>query len=263
MTTPDQFVTIAPPDPTPTTQLLLPLTWRDRWELRLRIWADWIVRNQLALALIIVLSLALGAALTLRQPAEAGARSRAQLAAPTPPLAVPTAATGPVLPVRLIAYDAPGGAALGDLQAGWPYAVIAQAHGGAWLQIDAGSGPVWVEASAWGEAPIVRAAALADLTPPTPVPPPTPAPRPAIVYVQAPAPGAPPAQPAPPQPTEAPAWHPPFVSGYDPAAAAPVVPVVPAGPDCPLVLSPERLEACLAGEPLVPPAPPPPSKNRP
>jgi hypothetical protein len=77
------------------------------------------------------------------------------------------APAGPVLPVALTVYDAPGGAVLGDVEAGRGYAVVAQAHGGAWLQLEvAGSGRVWAEASAWGSEPIVRPAVVEDLTPP-------------------------------------------------------------------------------------------------
>lgn len=258
MTTTEHFVHIAPAAPPPdaapapsathaTTTLLPPLSWRQQLTLAWRIWRDRVARSWLALLVGALLAGGAGLLATAQAPV-AGPATRAP--APTPPLAVPTGApaapapAGPLLPVALVAYAAPGGVGLGALPAGVPYAVLAQAHAGAWLQIDAGSGPVWVEAAAWGGAPVVRPAALQDLTPPTPVPPPPPAPRPQIVYVASGDPGR--GQPAPqlaPTPAElapiveAPAWHPPYASGYDPAR-----------PDCPLVLSPERLAACQRGE---------------
>lgn len=255
----DHFVTIArgpaetrplpaeEPAPTPApdaeqrpTHRLPALTWRQQFAVTRRIWADRLVRGWPALlagatlaALLLLASLA---------PRLAATPAAAAPPAPTPPLAVPTATRPavPVLPVALIAYDAPAGRRLGDLSAGLAYTVLAQAEGGAWLQLDAGSGPVWVEAAAWGEAPIVRAAALADLTPPTPIPPTAVVlpPRVEVVYVAAPtAPPAPPAEltPLP----EAPGWHPPMAAGYDPGASA----------ECPLILAPERLAACQAGRP--------------
>lgn len=154
-------------------------------------------------------------------------------AAPTPPLVAPSA--GPALPAGLVAYDAPGGAALGLLPGGVSYRVLAQAHGGAWLQVEAGHGPVWIEA----QSGMLRPAALADLTPPTPVP--TPAIQ--IVYVERPVIVAAPA----PAPAAALTEQPPADWPGVPFVLDP--PPAPAAPDCPLVLSPARLEACLAGEP--------------
>lgn len=239
----------------PTTTRLPALTWREELALAWRIWSDRAVRSWPALALAAVLALALAAALL--RPAAGGAEVRTAPMAPTPPIVLPTAPVepaGPVLPVALVAYEEPGGRQLGELAAGRAYTVLAQAHGGAWLQIDAGSGPVWVEVSSWGQAAVVRPAALADLTPPTPVPTPEPPAPPQIVYVAAPPQPQRQAAPAPQVVAstvvvpadlvpveEAPGWHPPFASGHNPAGGA--------GNDCPLVLSPAELEQCLAGQP--------------
>jgi hypothetical protein len=141
-------------------------------------------------ALALVLAVALVAALGARSPSAVA--SAATKAAPTPPLAVivPTAAILPdlptadgqrypvgALPVALIAYDAPGGATIGAVEAGRAYRVIAQAEGGDWLQIAVSvGGQVWVRAADFGTSTIVRVAQLRDLTPPTPQP--TPAPPP-------------------------------------------------------------------------------------
>jgi hypothetical protein len=77
------------------------------------------------------------------------------------PTAVPS---GPVLPRAAVAYAAPGGLVLGALDQGRAYVPLAR-YGGAWLHIDAGSGPVWVLAS---EAGLPVDAALADLEPTQP-----------------------------------------------------------------------------------------------
>lgn len=218
------------------THRLPPLTLSQQFAVQRRIWADRLVRGWPALlagaalaALLLLVSLA---------PRLVATPAAAAPPAPTPPLAVPTAApAGPTLPVTLAAYDAPAGRQLGELRAGLAYTVLAQAQAGAWLQLDAGSGPVWVEAAAWGASPVVRPAALADLTPPTPIPPtavPLP-PRVEVIYVAAPT-AASVAELTP----EAPGWHPPMAAGYNPAEGT---------SDCPLVLSPERLAACQAGRP--------------
>jgi hypothetical protein len=75
---------------------------------------------------------------------------------------LPTAQlTGPVLPRAAVAYAAPGGLVLGGLEPGRSYVPLAR-YGASWLQVDAGSGPVWVLAS---EAGLTIDAALADLQP--------------------------------------------------------------------------------------------------
>jgi hypothetical protein len=85
------------------------------------------------------------------------------LATPTPALAVLPTATpaGPVLPRAAVAYAAPGGLVLGGLEPGRPYLVLAR-YGASWLQVDAGSGPVWLDAAAAG---LTVDAQLADLEP--------------------------------------------------------------------------------------------------
>lgn len=117
------------------------------------------------------------------------------IATPTPslprlPAPAAPAPAGPTLPRATVAYAAPGGAVLGGLEPGRAYAVLAR-YGAAWLQIDAGSGPVWVAAS---DAGLTVDAALADLAPP-PAPQVVvverPAPAPQVVSVQQPAPAAP------------------------------------------------------------------------
>jgi hypothetical protein len=93
----------------------------------------------------------------LRQAAAASGRAKQ---------ACGVATIGWQLPVSLTVYDAPAGNALGDVEAGRAYAVVAQAHSGAWMQLDVeGSGLVWAEAAAWGEHAIVRPAVLPDVTP--------------------------------------------------------------------------------------------------
>lgn len=134
----------------------------------------------------------------------------------TPTLApLPVASRSTGLPRAATAYDEPDGRVLGALDEGRGYTVLAR-FGSEWLQLDAGSGPVWVRAR---EAGLSVNAALADLTPPA-VPAVVyverPAPAPSVVYVQpAPAPESAPAsvdlqvlnqqQIAPPLPGQAPA----------------------------------------------------------
>jgi hypothetical protein len=85
------------------------------------------------------------------------------LATPTPALALLPTATpaGPVLPRAAVAYAEPGGLVLGGLEPGRPYVVLAR-YGSSWLQVDAGSGAVWLDAVAAG---LTVDAALADLEP--------------------------------------------------------------------------------------------------
>jgi ribonuclease E len=115
------------------------------------------------------------------------------LATPTPALAVLPTATpaGPVLPRAAVAYAAPGGLVLGGLEPGRAYVPLAR-YGTAWLQVDAGSGAVWLDAVAAG---LTVDAQLADLEPqPTPVVVVVQEVRQQVVYVAAPA--AAPAEPA-------------------------------------------------------------------
>lgn len=98
------------------------------------------------------------------------------------PLLVPTAAAirtaeqhGNTTNRALVAYDAPDGQALGAIEAGRTYQVLAS-YGASWLQADVtGSGVVWLRAADLLGAP----GGLVDLQP-------TPAPR--IVVVSAPVP---------------------------------------------------------------------------
>jgi hypothetical protein len=92
------------------------------------------------------------------------------------PAAIRTAEQHGTTTVRaLVAYDAPDGQALGAIEAGRAYQVLAS-YGAAWLQADvAGSGVVWLRAADLLGAP----GGLVDLRP-------TDAPR--IVVVSAPAP---------------------------------------------------------------------------
>ncbi len=190
MTTTNHFVTIAPTtaplatdpadpaDPAATVRLFAPppLMPRLAVTISLPIWALTVLPGILALALALV-------AIARVEPMPAAATAF-RTASPTPPIRVPTGApaapAGPALPVSLIAYAEPNGAPLGALPAGRAYTILAEAYGGAWLQLDAGSGPVWVAAAQWGAAPILRAASLADLTPPTPTPPSAPMAAPAL-----------------------------------------------------------------------------------
>jgi hypothetical protein len=119
-----------------------------------------------ALTLIVLLALSAPAPATDAVLVDAG-QPLAILGASEAAVGGEEAPAGPTLPVTLTVYAAPAGTALGEVEAGRGYAVVAQAHGGAWLQLEvAGSGRVWVEASAWGSYPIVRPAVVVDLTPP-------------------------------------------------------------------------------------------------
>lgn len=94
------------------------------------------------------------------------------------PVTTPAAVVAAVLPNTLrravVAYDAPNGAALGAIEQGRAYAVLAR-WGADWLQADVvGSGVVWLLSADVLDLP----ADLADLQPP---------PAPAVVYVSAPA----------------------------------------------------------------------------
>jgi hypothetical protein len=116
-----------------------------------------------AVLLIAAGAVSLGRTLTARQAAPAPV---VLIATPTlgllptdAPLAV--ANVGPVLPRAAVAYAAPGGLVLGGLEPGRSYVPLAR-YGASWLQVDAGSGPVWVLAS---EAGLTIDAALADLQP--------------------------------------------------------------------------------------------------
>lgn len=106
----------------------------------------------------------------------------------------PAAQVAAVLPNTLsravVAYDAPDGTALGAIEQGRAYAVLAR-YGADWLQADVtGSGVVWLKADQVLDLPF----GLADLQPP---------PMPAVVFVSAPA-----ALAAPPEaaPTPAPSY---------------------------------------------------------
>lgn len=167
----------------------------------------------LAMALAISLVLALG-----DRAAREDARAAIAKLGPTPPISVivPTALIRPdlppgeyqaypvgALPVALIAYDRPDGASLGAVEVGRPYSVIAQAEGGAWIQLAIfGGGNVWVRAADIGGAPLVRRAELRDLTPPTPQP--TPAAAPPLVAAATGAATPPPAGASPLQPVPSP-----------------------------------------------------------
>lgn len=84
---------------------------------------------------------------------------------------LPTPETATGLPRAAVAYAEPGGLVLGGLEPGRAYTVLAR-YGAQWLQIEAGSGAVWVLAS---EAGLMVDAALADLEPTA---------APAVVYVR-------------------------------------------------------------------------------
>lgn len=72
---------------------------------------------------------------------------------------------GDVLPRAVTAYAAPGGAILGAIEPGRPYAIVARA-GSEWLQLNVqDSGLVWVR---WADSGLVPAGELADLTPAPP-----------------------------------------------------------------------------------------------
>jgi hypothetical protein len=95
---------------------------------------------------------------------------------------------GAILGQSVVAYDAPGGAVLGAVEAGRGYELAGRA--GAWVQVDvAGSGMVWLRAS---DLPGVDLPGLPDLATPTATPePPTPqpaTPQPAPIYVPPPTP---------------------------------------------------------------------------
>lgn len=110
---------------------------------------------------------------------------------PTPPLPIIIYATAPAIVVptpapiqvsaqlpntfarAVVAYDAPDGAALGAIEQGRAYQVLAR-FGAEWLQADVvGSGVVWLRQADVFDLPVD----LADLQPP---------PAPAVVYVAAP-----------------------------------------------------------------------------
>jgi hypothetical protein len=94
-----------------------------------------------------------------------------------PPTAVPPAAQVAAMPPNalrraVVAYDAPNGSAIGAIESGRTYSVVAR-WGSDWLQADvAGSGVVWLKADQVLDLP----AGLADLEP---------APQPQVIYVAA------------------------------------------------------------------------------
>jgi hypothetical protein len=101
---------------------------------------------------------------------------------PTAPAPISTAlpaATPPTLPFAVVAFDAPGGEAVGAIEPGRAYTLISSE--GAWMHIEAtGSGAVWVRA--WEVQGQPRPTAI----PPTPVPTSVPVPvyQPAYVPLQ-------------------------------------------------------------------------------
>lgn len=153
----------------------------------------WLEDNATPLLVVGLLLLATGGAMLVR--AALPTRPAAVIVRATPALATlaPTATPVGGLPRGAIAYDEPGGRALGALDAGRAYVVLAR-YAGEWVQLDAGSGPVWVRGS---EAGLVVDAALADLQPqPTAQVVIVAEVREQVVYVPAPAPQPLPAEPA-------------------------------------------------------------------
>jgi len=166
---------------------------------------------------------------------------------PTAVLSVPTARAdarpeGRRFERAAVAYAAPDGAVLGAIEPGRPYRVVAR-YGADWLLLDVdGSGAVWARLDDVG---LPAGLSLADLAP---------TPAPVMIVVDRPAPPAPPAplaraavaqpEPAPlvplaPEPTPAGWQGVPYALEYRaPEGAA---------ADCPLVLAPDALAACMAG----------------
>jgi hypothetical protein len=228
----------------------VPLITRIRWfvaDLLMRL--RWQVEDPLIVTAIAAFALALagwaGWAAVASGPAAAGA---VVIYTATPALVVPSSliGDGPRLQAAATAYDSPHGRVLGAVEPGRGFVAVAT-WGSSWVHVDLeGSGRVWLRVE---DAGLPAGVALADLRPePTaqiivvqaPAPPPAPAapaappaPQPAAA-APAPAPEPAPLAPMP----EAPGWYPPMASGVNPAAAA--------APACPLVLSPDELDRCLA-----------------
>ncbi len=81
-------------------------------------------------------------------PEPAPTQAPLQQAAPAPPPTPrpATATPGSVLPVDILAYDAPAGAVIGPVEAGRGYQVReVRPDGWAWLEVD-GSGAIWTNA---------------------------------------------------------------------------------------------------------------------
>lgn len=91
-----------------------------------------------------------------------------------PTLAPPTPTLAAKLGAAVVAWAAPDGDVLGALSPSSTYTVTAR-FANEWLQVDAGSGPVWVRAADLGG---TVAPSLPDLAPPTPEPTATPRPAP-------------------------------------------------------------------------------------
>lgn len=142
-----------------------------------------------ALTLVLV-----GVILYAAQPSTASAVSPPVQIVATPTLG-PAAQTGG-LARAIIAYDAPDGNAIGGIEPGRTYTVVARSGIG-WLQLDVdGSGLVWTPAD---QVDGVDMSALADLEPPTPAPAPAPvvAEQPAPVVISQPAAAQEPPRPTP------------------------------------------------------------------
>jgi hypothetical protein len=115
------------------------------------------------------------AAISIRAPAQPAAQAQPPITIIATPEPTPIVAEVG-LPHAIVAYDSPGGAVIGPIEAGRGYLAVAR-YGTDWVQLDVdGSGLIWTEAAPIG----LELAGLTDRMPPPPPP------APIVVYVPAP-----------------------------------------------------------------------------